>query len=64
MDMSLNKFQEIGNNREACCVAAHGVARKGSDTTERLNSNGKSHSVKSTILSFRIYLKEILALPN
>ena len=27
MDMSLSKFQEIVKDREACCVAAHGVTR-------------------------------------
>jgi len=27
MDMSLSKFQEIMKDREACCAAAHGVAK-------------------------------------
>ena len=39
MDMSFNKFQEIVNNREAWCVEVHGVSRKESDMTERLNNN-------------------------
>ena len=27
MDMSLSKFQEILEGREACCAAVHGVAK-------------------------------------
>ena len=27
MDMSLSKLQEIVKDREACCAAAHGVAK-------------------------------------
>ena len=27
MDMSLSKLQELVKNREACCVAVHGVAK-------------------------------------
>jgi len=27
MDMSLSKFQEIVKDREACCVALHGVTK-------------------------------------
>ena len=39
MDMNLSKLQEIVNNREAWCVEVHGVSRKESDMTERLNNN-------------------------
>ena len=34
MNVSLNKFQEIVNDREAWCVVVRGVAQKESDTTE------------------------------
>ena len=27
MDMSLSKFKQILNDREACCAAVHGVAK-------------------------------------
>ena len=27
MDMSLNKFQEMANDREAWCAAVHGVTK-------------------------------------
>ena len=27
MDMSLSKFQEIVEDREACCAAVHGVTK-------------------------------------
>ena len=38
MDMSLSKFQEMVNDRQAWCAAVLEVAR-GQDTIERLNSN-------------------------
>ena len=38
MDMSLSKFQEMVNDRQAWCAAVLVVAR-GQDTIERLNSN-------------------------
>ena len=36
VDMSLNRLQELVD-RKAWCAAVHGVARRESDTTERLN---------------------------
>ena len=38
INMSLSKFQEMVNDREAWCAAVLVVAR-GQDTIERLNSN-------------------------
>ena len=42
MDMNLSKHQEIGENREAWCVAVHGVT----ESQTQLNSelNWKNHS--------------------
>ena len=34
MDMSLNKLRELAMDREARCVAVHGLQRVGLDTTE------------------------------
>ena len=40
MDMSLSKFQETVNNREACCAAVRRVTE--SDTTQQLKNNNKA----------------------
>ena len=41
VDMSLSKLQEIVKDREAWCVAAHGVTE--SDTAKQLNNNSQVH---------------------
>jgi len=46
MDMNVSKLQEIVKDREACHVAAHGVAE--SDTTWQLsNNNGRWKLIKN-----------------
>ena len=40
MDMSLNKIQEIGKDREVWSAAVHGDTE--SDTIERVNNNKKN----------------------
>ena len=52
MDMSLSKFQEIVNDRDAWQAAVHGAAK--SQVTERLNNNKKNadlYFMKMTVKS-------------
>ena len=40
MDMNFSKLQEIVNDKDAWCVAVHGITV--SDTTEQLKNNNKT----------------------
>ena len=39
MNMNLGKFQVVVRNRQAWSAAVHGVEKKESDTTGKLNNN-------------------------
>ena len=39
MKMNFGKFQEVMRDRQAWSAAVHGVAKKESDTTGKLNNN-------------------------
>ena len=51
MNMNLGKLQEMMREREACCVAVHGVAE--SDTAGQLNndSNNETHTHNGILLN-------------
>ena len=55
MDMSLSKFQELVMDREAWCAAVHGVAKRWTQLSQRLNWNW-TEAVRK-ILEILLWLK-------
>ena len=52
MDMSLSKFRDIVEDREAWCAAVHGATK--SDMTKRLNNNNKPCTVLANLHILKI----------
>ena len=55
MNMNLNKFWKTVKDREAWCVAVHGVTKSQTDTTQQLNNNkGLIFKIRKQVIQLNI----------